>query len=290
MKIEKLTYIIHGLIVLADFLIIFIFSILTINFTEEKISNPTFWINIIITQTTVMVAYFSMIKIGKIQENKNNDVITLVNEVNEQFRTIDKTFLTNDLNETLNIENLKYRCEAYVEKINKRLYKEKDVIKREKLTENKIKCIEWLNFYEAENIGKKIEQPNNDFDITSIKIKTQQIDLHSFVAETEYYYGKKIGAIEERKVISKDALIKIIVSLILTLCLSAIRPDIVRSGWIVIYELVWRIFVVTLNVYNGFLEGKKIISVHKKQAFLEKQKILNIFFNKMFVLGKIKSE
>lgn len=36
MKKEKLTYLIHGLIIFADFLIIFIFSILTINFTEEK--------------------------------------------------------------------------------------------------------------------------------------------------------------------------------------------------------------------------------------------------------------
>lgn len=290
MKREKLTYIIHGLIVLADFLIIFIFSILTISFTGEKISNPTFWINILITQTSVMVAYFSMIKIGKIQESKNNDIIEIVKNTNDQFRLIDKLFLTNDLNETLNIENLIYRCNAYIEKTNKKLYKEKNKNKRQSLTEKKIKCIEWLNYYESINVGKNIEKPINDFDIMTMKIKSQQIDFHSFVAESEYYQNKKIGAIEERKVISKDAFAKILLSLVLTLCLSAIQPDITRSGWIIIYELIWRIFVVILNIYNGFSEGRKIINVHKKQAFLEKQKILNIFFNKMFVLGKIKNE
>lgn len=290
MKREKLTYIIHGLIILADFLLIFIFSILSIDFTEEKVSNPIFWINIIITQTSVMVAYFSMIKIGKIQENKSNDIVSIVDKTNEQFRIIDKTFLTNDLYETLNVENLKYRCEAYIEKINKKLYRQKNELKRKKLIENKIKCIEWLNYYEAINIGKSTDKPTNDFDITAIKVKSQQIDFHSFVAESEYYQNKKIGAIEERKVVSKDALTKIMISLIITLCFSAIRPDIAKSGWIIIYELVWRIFVITLNVYNGFSEGRKIISVYKKQAFLERQKILNIFLNKMFILGKIKDE
>lgn len=290
MNKEKLTYAITGLIILADFLIIFIFSILTLDFTGEKISNPIFWINIGITQTTVMIAYFSMIKIGKAHESKSDDIVNIVNETNEQFRVIDKTFLTNDLSETLLIENLKYKCEAYIEKINKKLYKQKNLDKRKQLLEEKAKCIEWLNYYESINNGKTIEMPNNNFDVSTIKIKAQQIDIRAFTAESEYYSNKSIGAIEERKIISKDALVKIMISLTITLCLSAIRPDIIRSGWVVIYELIWRIFVVSFNIYNGYAEGRKIIAIHKKQAFTEKQRILNIFFNKMFILGKIKSE
>lgn len=291
MKKERTQFIISGVLILADFLVIMLMSILSIDFTWNKLKEPLFWIVIVINQFAVLIAYFSTINLGKNHASKEVEVVNLVDNVNNQFKNIDITYLSNDFSEFINIENLKSLCWSYVEIINKKLRKKLDDDTRKQLIEEKNNCLDWYNYYADLNSAKEHAKPDNNFDILTKKIRKRKIIQEKFfVCEKENFESRNVGAIEETKTITNDSIKKIATSLIMAILFQSINPEMINSGRNAIYQLVWRCFLIAFNVYCGFQEGKKIILVNKVYAFTEKQKILNRFFNKMFLLGKIKAQ
>lgn len=291
MKNEKTQFIISSVMIIADFLMIMLMSILSIDFTWDKLKNPLFWISIIINQFATILAYFSTINLGKNHASKEIKVVELVDNVNHQFKNIDITYLSNDFSEFIKIENLKSLCWSYVENLNKKLRKKIDEEERKKLIKEKGECLEWYNYYYHLNLANDSSKPTNEFDILTKKVKGYNIIKEKyFVCEEKSIESRNVGSVEETKTITNDSIKKIGVSVIMAVLFQSIDPGVINSGWNAIYQLIWRCFLIAFNVYCGFQEGKKIILVNKVFAFTEKQKLLNQFFNKMFLLGKIKTQ
>lgn len=288
-KREKALYLVSGLLILFDFVVVLLLSILSVGFKTDEIKNPIFWVGVAINQFAVLVAYFGTIGLGKNEESKCDDVIGLIDDVNSKLKDIDITYLSTDLSEYIKIENCKMRCWEYSQILNKQLQNGKLTNdERTKIIEEKNLVLQWHNYYNDLNSKQEAIKPEIDFDINAKKVKNAvMIVENSFVSESDYEENKQIGSIQETKVIAKDAVFKISVSVVMTVLFSTLRPDTFKSGYQAVYEVMWRLFLIAFNVWSGFQEGKKIIRIHKVNAFKEKQKILTMFFNKMFIIGKI---
>lgn len=291
MKKERTQFIISAAMIIADFLMIMLMSILSLDFSWDKLKEPLLWFMIVINQFAVLIAYFATINLGENHASKEVEVVELVDNVNNQFKNIDITYLSSDFSEFIRIENLKSLCWSYLEIINKKLRKKIADGTREELIKEKDKCLDLYNYYADLNSAKECSKPDNDFDILTKKIRKRKI-IHEkfFVCEKESFDTRNVGSIDKTKTITNDSVKKICTSLIITIVFQSINPEMINSGWNAIYQLVWRCFLIAFNVYCGFQEGKKIILVNKVFAFNERQKILNQFFNKMFLLGKIKAQ
>lgn len=290
MKNEKTQILITSVMIGADFLMILLMSILSLDFSWDRLKDPLFWISVMVNQFATILAYFSTINLGMNYASKEVKAVELFNDVNKKFKDIDTAYLSADFSNFIHIENLKLLCWAFIEKINKKLQKKISDNEREKSIKEKKDCLEWYNYYCALNIAIEEKKPENDFDIFSKEIKNcRLIEERYFVCEEEESTNNAYS-IEKTKTITNDSIKKIGLSIIVAILFQSINPGIINSGWNAVYQLVWRMFLIAFNVYCGFEEGKKIISVNKVNAFKERQKILNQFFNKMFILGKIKSE
>ncbi|MCM1259613.1 MAG: hypothetical protein NC182_01555 [Prevotella sp.] len=291
-KNDKTLYFIIGLVILAVLFVNILLSLITLDFSFDTLKNPSFWSNIATTQVLTLTPYFAFIAVGRNATSKLDEVIALEDDVKTDFRTVDNTFLTNDLYDMIKIENLIYRCDAYIEKLNIQISKAKEENKRNELIKEKDKCIEWLKYYKYLNIPEKnnvVEMPNNDFDITTKNVKCLKIDERSF-SIGQKTFTDEIGSFEPNKVIARDSTSKIAFSVLFSCLFASIGLGVLKGGWQGVYDTVWRTLLIAVNCYTGYNEGEKIIMRYKVGAFKEKKNILNKFFNKMFILGKIKSE
>lgn len=291
-KSDKTLYLIIGLVILAVLFANILLSLITLNFSLETLKEPSFWLNIATTQILILLPYFAFISVGRNITEKSDDVITLENDVKNDFKTVDLTFLTSDLYEMIDIENLIYKCDAFVDKINAKISKIKDEHKRNNLILEKDKCIEWLQYYQSLNTPNRtvvLQKPNNDFDIGTKKVKCLKIDKRSF-SIGQKTFTKEIGSFEPEKIIVRDSSSKVAFSIMFSCLFASIGLGVMKGGWQGVYDAVWRTLLITLNCYTGYNEGEKIILNYKVGAFKEKKSILNKFFNKMLILGKIKNE
>ncbi|AXF52122.1 MAG: hypothetical protein [Podoviridae sp. ctcf755] len=291
-KRETTLYLIIALVILSVLFANILLSLITLDFSFETLKNPSFWINIATTQVIVLIPYFAFIAVGRKRAEEADEVITLQNDVTNDFKIIDNTFLTNDLYETIQLENKIYRCDAYINQINIKISKTKDEINRNILIGEKDKCIQWVKYYKFLNTPNKnnvIEMPNNDFDITTKRVNCLKIDERSF-SIGQKTFTDEIGSFEPEKVIARDSTSKIAFSVLFSCLFASIGLGVLKGGWQGVYEAVWRTLLIAVNCYTGYNEGQKIIFKYKVGAYKEKKNILNIFFNKMFILEKIKSE
>lgn len=286
---SKYPYLITALALLADLFVVALLSLIQLKFDFEEIKKPIFWINIGLTQLLIMTAYYALTYLGKNNAEKLEDVVELEKLVNKNFEQIDNNFLAKDLEEFIEIENLRFKHEAYINFINQKISKTKEVKDRNKLIEEKNKCIEWkiyydkLNYPEGDNI-----KPDNDFDVTLKKVKSQHINYRQFVSGFSIKTTAEIASYNASKVLFKDSANKIVLSIFSTCLFSSVVLGSLKSGWQGVYDVMWRTFLIALNSLLGYFEGHKLITVYKKDALMSKKKIQADFFNKMFTLGKIK--
>ena len=286
---SKYPYLITALALLADLFVVALLSLIQLKFDFAEIKKPIFWINIGLTQLLIMTAYYALTYLGKNNAEKLEDVVELEKLVNKNFEQIDNNFLAKDLEEFIEIENLRFKHEAYINFINNKISQTKDPKERTKLIEEKNKCIEWKIYYDHLNYPDgENKKPDNDFDVTLKKVKSQYINYRQFVSGFSIKTTAEIASYNASKVLFKDSANKIVLSIFSTCLFSSVVLGSLKSGWQGVYDVMWRTFLIALNSLLGYFEGHKLITVYKKDALMSKKKIQADFFNKMFTLGKIK--
>lgn len=291
-KSDRTLYIIVGLTLILTLFANVLISIIDMSLTWHTLLSATFWINIGITQILTLIPYFACINIGKNQSEKADEVIAITKEVETDFRTIDETFLSNDLEEMLEIQNLIYRCEGRVEHINKLMQSKKLTDeKRKKLVAEKEICIKYKNYYKSLNTSATpLEKPDENYDVNEAYTKCLYINKRYFRSTTKHRNSREVAVYCENEIIAEDSTQKIMVSLVISCVFAVVGGGLITGGIKGLYDVVWRTFLICFNAYVGFTEGVKLIKVFKYTAFREKKEILNNFFNKMFILGKIKTK
>lgn len=291
-KSDRTLYIIVGLTLLMSLVANVLISLIDMKFTWDTILSATFWINIGITQILTLIPYFACINIGKRQSEKTDEIIAITNEVEQDFKTIDETFLSNDLEEMLEVQNLIYRCEGRINYLNKLMQSRKTTEeKRKRLVAEKELCIKYKNYYKSLNTSATpLEQPTENYDVNEAHTTCYYIDSKHFRTTVKHKHSQEIAVYRESEVISEDSTQKIMISLIISCVFAVVGGGLITGGLKGLYDVVWRMFLIGFNAFTGYTEGVKLITVYKYSAFKEKKEILNNFFNKMFILGKIKSK
>lgn len=294
MKISKADRTLYFIIVLNLAICIIanlLISILDMSFTWETIISADFWIKVAITQVLTLTPYFTCIALGKNEAEKGDDIIAIQKSVADDFNKIDDLFLASDLDEYIEIQNLEYRCIGRIRDLNYLIGKCKTYnSKRESLVLEKEKCVHWKNYYHKLNTNDEIDKPNNNYDIGEINVRCDHINARTFKHLNKRHLSYEIGAYKEEEIVGKDSVRKISLSLIMT-CMFAVAGDGILTGGLQgIYNVVWRTFLIIFNAFMGYREGLKLISVYKYEAFKEKKEVLNNFFNKMFLKGKISTK
>ena len=295
MKISKADRTLYFIIILNLAICIIanlLISILEMSFTWDTLISATFWINVAITQVLTLTPYFTCIALGKNEAEKCDEIIGIQKDVNKDFENIDELFLSVDLDEFINIQNLEYRCIGRIRDLNYLIGKCKDFDnKRKKLVEEKEKCVHWKTYYHKLNTVKdEIDKPNNNYDITEVDVKCDHINARTFKTNSKRHYSYEIGAFKEEEVIARDSIKKITLSLIMTCMFAVAGEGMLTGGLQGVYNVVWRTFLIILNSFMGYREGVKLIKVYKFESFKEKKEVLNNFFNKMFLKGKIRAK
>ena len=291
-KSDRTLYIIVGLTLLMSLAANVLISLIDMKFTWDTIISATFWINIGITQILTLIPYFACINIGKRQSEKTDEIIVITNEVEQDFKTIDETFLSNDLEEMLEIQNLIYRCEGRINYLNKLMQSKKVTEqKRKQLVAEKDICIKYKNYYKSLNTSATpLEKPTENYDVNEAFTHCYYIDSKHFRTTVKHKHSQEIAVYCESEVISEDSTQKIMISLIISCVFAVVGGGLITGGLKGLYDVVWRMFLIGFNAFTGYNEGVKLITVYKYSAYKEKKEILNNFFNKMFILGKIKAK
>lgn len=289
---DRILYLTIALVMLADLGANLLLSILNPDFKWETLLTASFWLSVGITQFLTLTAYFTFIALGDNRACKGDDIVALTQEVKTKFREVDNLYLAPDLDKYIRIENLKYRCDAYVEKLNKKLSrvnKSNSELRKQLITE-KNECIEWRNYYNDVNLGVAAIKPDNDFDVEIESCKPNWINARTFKSVSKEIMSREIGSYKPGEVIAKDSKTKIALSIFGTCLFAVIGMGSLKGGWQGVYDACWRTLMISLNAYLGYQEGKKVVEIYKVSAFDEKKSILNDFYNKMFKLGKIKTQ
>ena len=267
-------------------------SILEMSFTWETLKSATFWINVLITQVLTLTPYFTCIALGKNEADKCDEIIAIQKDVKTDFDTIDELFLSNDLDEFIQMQNLEYRCKGRVRDLNIKIGECKNFdTNRLKLVSEKDLCIQWKNYYHKLNTtNEQVVEPTEPYDVTEKNVKCEHINARTFKTSSKRHYSYEIGSFKEDEVVARDSVKKITLSLIMT-CLFAVAGEGLYTGGLQgLYNVVWRTFLIIFNAYLGYREGVKLIKVYKFETFKEKKEVLNNFFNKMFIVGKISTK
>ena len=291
-KSDRTLFIIVGLTLILTLFANVLISLIDMKFTWQTLISATFWINIGITQILTLIPYFACINIGKNQAEKADDIIAITKEVDNEFKVVDETFLSNDLEEMLEIQNLIYRCEGRINHLNKLMQSRKVTEeKRKKLVAEKDICIKYKNYYKSLNTSATpLEQPTENYDVNEKFTNCYYIDAKHFRNTVKHKHSQEIAVYRESEVIADDSTQKIMISLIISCVFAVVGGGLIEGGLKGLYDVVWRTFLIGFNAYTGYNEGVKLIKVYKYSAFKDKKEILNNFFNKMFLLGKIKTK
>lgn len=291
-KSDKTLYVVVALTLLLTLFANVLISIIDMTFTWSTLLSATFWINIGVTQILTLIPYFACITIGKNQAEKTDDIIAITKEVENDFKTIDETFLSNDLEETIEIQNLIYRCEGRINDLNKLMQKNKLTLeKRKEYIQEKEVCIQYKNYYKSLNTSETpLEKPLVEYDINERSTKCLFINPRHFRSIVKHHKSREVAIYRESEIIAEDSTQKIMLSLIISCVFAIIGGGLITGGLLGLYNVVWRTFLIGFNSFVGYNEGDKLIKIYKYGAFKEKKEILNNFFNKMFLLGKIQSK
>ena len=288
-KSDKTLYVIVGLTLTLTLFANILISLIDMTFTWQTLASATFWVNIALTQILTLIPYFACITIGKNQSEKADDVIALVKDVENDFKKIDETFLSNDLEDTIEIQNLVYRCDGRITDLNKLMQKSKCTPEqRKQYVKEKDICIKWKNYYKSLNtLAEPLPKPTEDYDINEIKVNCLYINARHFRTIIKHHKSREVAVYNENEIVAEDSTQKVLISLIISCVFAVVGEGLITGGLHGLYNVVWRTFLIGFNAFMGFNEGVKLIKVFKYSAFKEKKEILNNFFNKMFILGKL---
>ena len=291
-KNDVTLYVVVGITLVLTLFANVLISLIDMTFTWSTLLSATFWINIGVTQILTLIPYFACITIGKNQAEQNPDIIAIIKEVEIDFKTIDETFLSNDLEECIEIQNLIFRCDGRITDINHELQKSKlTVEQRKEYIQEKNICIQYKNYYKSmNNSATPLEKPSVEYDINEKNTKCMFINPRHFRSIVKHHKSREVALYRESEIIAEDSTQKIMLSLIISCVFAIIGGGLITGGLLGLYNVVWRTFLIGFNSLVGYNEGCKLIKIYKYGAFKEKKDILNNFFNKMFLLGKIQSK
>lgn len=295
MKISKADKTLYFIIILNLTICIIanlLISILEMSFSWDTLKSATFWINVAITQVLTLTPYFTCIALGKNEAEKGDEIVAIIKDVKKDFDNIDELFLSTELDEYIQVQNLEYRCVGRIRDLNVKIGKCKEFNNyRNDLVLEKDKCIKWKNYYHKVNTQKEdVKEPTEAYDVTEVKVSCDHINARTFKTTSKHHYSNEIGSFKEDEVIARDSIKKITLSLIIT-CMFAVAGEGIYTGGIQgVYNVVWRTFLIIFNAFMGYREGVKLIKVYKFESFKEKKEVLNNFFNKMFLKGKISTK
>ena len=295
MKISKADRMLYFIIILNLVICILanlLISVLDMSFTWDTLKSATFWINVAIAQVLTLTPYFTCIALGKNEADKGDEIRGIMQDVKKDFDLIDETFLSVELDDFIQIKNLEYRCIGRIRDINNKIGQCKEFNEsRANLVKEKEKCIKWKNYYQKLNTTtESLTMPEEEYDVTEYRVKCEHINSRTFKTISKHHYSYEIGSFKEDEVLARDSIKKITLSLILTCLFAVAGGGMITGGLLGVYNVVWRTFLIIFNAFLGFREGVKLIKVYKYEAFKEKKEVLNNFFNKMFIVGKISTK
>lgn len=279
--------VISVLVILADLFLVFLLSIISLDFDFSKVTTVDFWVKYCITTFVTIIPFFVLYNYIKNTSMKSDDVRTAKEKMQNNKDIITENFLDKEFDEWIIKTNNIEKCREYIVFLDKNINKNKNNKEELQLEKNKtLACLnllrEQVDKYAKLSDEKREEylELTNDFNINAVEFdKYTQISRSVVSLNFRQNHKHKIGEIDDKKQFLIDVVVKLTISTIITLLFYMVGFKETLSGMQVVYDIVWRIAMALINGYMGYLEGIEIQIKNKVEVYNEVIDVQTNFIN-----------